>query len=61
MDQHTCRATFGRLIKEETAALGELAILLEREFTHLKDSEVESLGAGHARAATVRGADSESG
>jgi flagellar biosynthesis protein FlgN len=44
MDQQTCRATFGRLIKEETAALGELAALLEREFTYLKDSEVQALG-----------------
>jgi flagellar biosynthesis/type III secretory pathway chaperone len=45
MDQQTCRATFARLIKEETAALGQLAVLLEREFAHLKDSEVEALGA----------------
>jgi flagellar biosynthesis protein FlgN len=44
MDQQTCRATFGRLIQEETAALGELAVLLEREFTYLKDSEVQALG-----------------
>src|SRR5580692_942754 len=43
MDQQTCRATFGRLIKEETSALGELAALLEREFTYLKDSEVAAL------------------
>ena len=45
MDQQTCRVKFGHLIQEETAALGELAVLLEREFTHLKDSEVEALGA----------------
>jgi flagellar biosynthesis/type III secretory pathway chaperone len=45
MDQQTCRATFGRLIQEETSALGELAVLLEREFTYLKDSEVAALSA----------------
>ena len=43
MDQQTCRVKFGHLIQEETAALGELAVLLEREFTHLKDSEVAAL------------------
>jgi flagellar biosynthesis/type III secretory pathway chaperone len=44
MDPQTCRAKLGRLIQEETTALGELAVLLEREFTHLKDSDVEALG-----------------
>jgi flagellar biosynthesis protein FlgN len=44
MDQNTCRAKFGRLIQEETVAMGELAVLLEREFTYLKDSEVQALG-----------------
>src|ERR1700733_12620471 len=43
MDQQTCRTTFGPLSQEETAALGELAVLLEREFTYLKDSEVQAL------------------
>jgi flagellar biosynthesis/type III secretory pathway chaperone len=43
MDQQTCRTTFSRLIQEETAALSELAVLLEREFTYLKDSEVAAL------------------
>ena len=45
MDQQTCRTKFARLIQEETTAMGELAGLLEREFTYLKDSEVEALGA----------------
>ena len=44
MDPQTCRAKIARLIQEETTALGELAVLLEREFTHLKDSDVEALG-----------------
>ncbi len=43
MDQQTCRDRMGRLIQEETAALGDLAVLLEREYAHLKDSDVESL------------------
>jgi flagellar biosynthesis protein FlgN len=45
MDQQTCRVKLARLIQEETTALGELAVRLDREFTHLKDSEVEALGA----------------
>ncbi|HTB66947.1 MAG TPA: flagellar protein FlgN [Steroidobacteraceae bacterium] len=45
MDQQTCRTKFARLIQEETAAMGELSVLLEREFTYLKDSQVEALGA----------------
>ncbi len=44
MDPQTCRAQMGRLIQEESAALGELAVLLEREYTHLKGNDVESLG-----------------
>lgn len=43
MDQQTCRAQLGRLIEEETTALGELAVLLEREYTHLQAGDVESL------------------
>lgn len=45
MDPQTCREQMSRLITEETAALGELAELLEREYTHLNDSDVESLTA----------------
>jgi len=44
MEPQTCRAQMGRLIQAETAALGELADLLEREYTHLQESDVESLG-----------------
>jgi flagellar biosynthesis protein FlgN len=44
MDPQTCRAQLDRLIHEETSALSELAILLDREFTHLRDSDVEALG-----------------
>ncbi len=43
MDAQTCRAHFARLIQEETAALGELAVLLEREFTHMRDNDVDAL------------------
>jgi flagellar biosynthesis protein FlgN len=43
MDRQTCRDQMGRIIQEETAALGDLAVLLEREYTHLKDNDVESL------------------
>jgi flagellar biosynthesis/type III secretory pathway chaperone len=45
MDPQTCRAQFKRLIEEETAALGELAVLLDREFTHMQANDVEALGA----------------
>ena len=45
MDQQTCREQLGRLIREETAALGELAVLLDREYAHLSDSEVDELNA----------------
>lgn len=44
MDQQTCRAQLRGLIEEETAALGALAVLLEREFTHMQGNEVEALG-----------------
>jgi flagellar biosynthesis/type III secretory pathway chaperone len=44
MDQQTCRSQFAVLIEEETNALGELAALLEREYAHMKDNDVESLG-----------------
>jgi flagellar biosynthesis protein FlgN len=43
MDLQTCRARMARLIAAETAALGELAGLLEREHTHMKADDVESL------------------
>lgn len=45
MDPKSCRDKMSRLIQEETAALGELAVLLDREYGHLKDSDVDSLGA----------------
>lgn len=44
MDPQTCRDQMERLIGEETAALGELAVLLEREYTHLQAGDAESLG-----------------
>jgi flagellar biosynthesis/type III secretory pathway chaperone len=44
MDPQTCRAQIGRLIHEESAALAELSVLLDREYTHLKGSDVEALG-----------------
>jgi flagellar biosynthesis/type III secretory pathway chaperone len=44
MDPTTCRDQMGRLIQEETTALGELAVLLEREYAHLQASDVEALG-----------------
>ncbi|MEJ0007402.1 MAG: flagellar protein FlgN [Steroidobacteraceae bacterium] len=44
MDPQTCRAQMGRLIEEETMALGELAALLDREFAHMQDNDVEALG-----------------
>jgi flagellar biosynthesis/type III secretory pathway chaperone len=44
MDPQNCRAQMDRLIQEETLALGDLALVLEREYTHLKASDVESLG-----------------
>jgi flagellar biosynthesis protein FlgN len=43
MDPQTCRAQLSRLIQEETAALGDLAVLLDREFTHMQDNDVEAL------------------
>lgn len=43
MDPLTCRAHMARLIQEETMALEELAALLEREYTHLTASDVDSL------------------
>jgi flagellar biosynthesis/type III secretory pathway chaperone len=45
MDPQTCRAQLKLLIEEETAALGDLAVLLDREFTHMQDNDVEALGA----------------
>lgn len=45
MDPHTCREHMGRLIAEETEALGELAVLLDREYAHLNDSDAEALNA----------------
>jgi flagellar biosynthesis/type III secretory pathway chaperone len=43
MDPQTCRTQMARLIEEETTALGELAVLLEREYGHLQANEAESL------------------
>jgi flagellar biosynthesis/type III secretory pathway chaperone len=43
MDAQSCRAQMRRLIETETSALIELAALLDREYTHLKDSEVDAL------------------
>lgn len=43
MDQQTCREHLGRLIRDETIALGELAVLLDREYAHLNESDVEAL------------------
>lgn len=45
MDPQTCRAHLKRLIEEETAALTELAALLDREFAHMQANDVEALGA----------------
>lgn len=45
MDPQICRDQLSRLIREETTALGELAILLEREYTHMGTNDVEALGA----------------
>ncbi len=44
MDPQTCRAQLSRLIQQEIAALGDLAVLLEREFTHMRDNDVDALG-----------------
>jgi len=44
MDPQTCRAQMGRLIEEETTALGDLAVLLDREFAHMQDNDVDALG-----------------
>jgi flagellar biosynthesis/type III secretory pathway chaperone len=44
MDPQTCRAQMSRLIQEETTALGELAILLDREYTHMSANDVDALG-----------------
>jgi flagellar biosynthesis/type III secretory pathway chaperone len=44
MDLQTCRAQMARLIAEETTALSELGLLLDREYTHLKADDVDSLG-----------------
>jgi flagellar biosynthesis/type III secretory pathway chaperone len=43
MNPQACREHLGRLISDETTALGELAVLLDREYTHLTDSDVEAL------------------
>jgi flagellar biosynthesis/type III secretory pathway chaperone len=43
MDSRECRERFGRLIIEETSALGELAVLLEREHQHLVADDVGAL------------------
>jgi flagellar biosynthesis/type III secretory pathway chaperone len=43
MDPQNCREQMGRLIREETAALVELAVLLDREYAHLSAGDVDSL------------------
>jgi flagellar biosynthesis/type III secretory pathway chaperone len=43
MDPQTCREQMSRLIQQESAALAELGVLLDREYTHLKGNDVESL------------------
>jgi flagellar biosynthesis protein FlgN len=45
MDAQICREHMGRLIGEETTALGQLAVLLDREYAHLNDGDVEALTA----------------
>ncbi|MGC1460537.1 MAG: flagellar protein FlgN [Steroidobacteraceae bacterium] len=44
MDQQACREQMSRLIQEETTALGELAILLDREYSYMSANEVDALG-----------------
>lgn len=44
MDPQSCRDQMSRLIREETAALGELALLLDREYAHMSSNDVELLG-----------------
>jgi len=43
MDQQLCRDTLGRLAGDESTALGELAILLDREHGYLVANDVVSL------------------
>jgi flagellar biosynthesis/type III secretory pathway chaperone len=44
MDPHTCREQMQRLIQEETTALGELTVLLDREHTYMSANDVDALG-----------------
>lgn len=44
MDAQACREQMSRLIQEETTALGELAVLLDREFSHMSANDVDALG-----------------
>jgi len=44
MNPQTCREQMGRLIEEETTALTELAGLLDREFLHMQENDVDALG-----------------
>jgi flagella synthesis protein FlgN len=50
MDTATCREQFGRLIADESGALNELAILLDREHGYLSANDVVALeGAARER------------
>jgi flagellar biosynthesis/type III secretory pathway chaperone len=44
MEPQNCRAQMSRLIQEETTALGELTVLLDREYTFMSANDVEALG-----------------
>jgi flagellar biosynthesis protein FlgN len=44
MEPHTCREQMGRLIQEETTALAELAVLLDREYALMQENSVDALG-----------------
>jgi flagellar biosynthesis/type III secretory pathway chaperone len=44
MEAQNCRDQMGRLIQEETTALGELTVLLDREYTFMSANDVEALG-----------------
>jgi flagellar biosynthesis protein FlgN len=45
LDPQTCRDQMSRLIQEETAALGQLTTLLDREYSLMSANDVEALGA----------------
>ncbi|HTC54672.1 MAG TPA: flagellar protein FlgN [Steroidobacteraceae bacterium] len=44
MDAQSCREQMSRLIQEETTALGELTVLLDREYSHMSANDVDALG-----------------